>query len=202
MNFRYVFLAGILVAASGQQSRADCLSDFNGINRHRPEAARYAVEVVADVLDPDDKVVKHMASSSLFDMSDGVRMKTAGLNTQADFIIIGDEGWNLAKGAWTPMPPEQLKQALEGVVADRYVFDKDARDFECPGEAAFEGKAYRAFVFRQSVGTLDTRVTAYFDPSSYLPVATVSDAEINDYRLAVTTRYRFDPAIRIERPEE
>jgi hypothetical protein len=60
------------------------------------------------------------------------------------------------------------------------------------------------YVFLAGIPALasPSRATACFDPSSYLPVATVSDAEINDYRLAITMRYRFDPAMRIERPEE
>lgn len=202
MNLRIVLLAGALLASAAQDGWADCLSDFTGINRHRPDAVRYGVEVVADVLAADGTVVRRMASSSLFDMTQGLRMKTSGLNTQADFIIVGEKGWTLAKGAWVPMPLEQLQQSLESVVADRYVYDQNAREFECPGEATFEGKPYRGFVFRQMIGTLDTRVTAYFDLASYRPVATVSDADVNGYRLAITTRYRFDPTIRIERPEE
>lgn len=202
LNLSIVLLAGALLASAAQDGWADCLSDFTGINRHRPDAVRYGVEVVADVLAADGTVVRRMASSSLFDMTQGLRMKTSGLNTQADFIIVGEKGWTLAKGAWVPMPLEQLQQSLESVVADRYVYDQNAREFECPGEATFEGKPYRGFVFRQMIGTLDTRVTAYFDLASYRPVATVSDADVNGYRLAITTRYRFDPTIRIERPEE
>jgi hypothetical protein len=200
LEARTVFLAGLLAVSMGRDGWADCLADFNAINSQRRDTARYAMEVSADVLSPEDSVVKHMASSSLFDLTDGVRMKTSGLNTQADFILIGEEGWTLAAGQWTPMPAEQVKLALEGVVANRYVYDRDARDFECPGEAGFEGKPHESFVFNQTVGALENRVTAWFDPATRLPVAVVSNAEVNGYKVVATTRYRFDPAIRVEIP--
>lgn len=200
MQARTVFLGGLLAVLGAEAGRADCLADFNAINSQRRDTARYALEVSADVLSPEGSVVKHMASSSLFDLTDGLRMKTSGLNTQADFILIGDEGWTLAAGQWTPMPAEQRTLALQGVIADRYVYDRDARDFECPGEAAFEGKPHERFVFNQTVGVLESRVTAWFDPATRLPVAVVSNAEVNGYKVVATTRYRFDPAIRVEVP--
>jgi hypothetical protein len=159
------------------------------------------MNVTADVIAPDGSVSKHMSSSSQFDMTGGLRMKTSGLNTQSDFVIIENAGWNLTNGSWVPMPAEQLKLALESVVADRYVYDKDTADFECPGERPFEGKSYQTFVFRQTVGTLETQVAAHFDAASRLPSATVANAEVGGYKIVITTRYRFDPDIRIETPE-
>ncbi len=200
LDARTVFLAGLLAVSVGHDGWADCLADFNAINSQRRDTARYAMEVVADVLSPDGKVVKHIASSSLFDLTDGLRMKTSGLNTQADFILIGQDGWTFSAGQWTPMPAAQRKLALDGVLADRYVYDRDSRDFECPGEAVFEGKPHESFVFSQTLGALETRVTAWFDPATRLPVAVVSNAELNGYKVVATTRYRFDPAIRVEVP--
>lgn len=201
MHARRIFLGAVLLVSAGQQSWADCLADFNATNAHRKDFSRYEMTVSADVLNPDGAVVRHLQSSSQYDLSEGLRMKTSGLNTQSDIILIGEAGWTREAGRWAPMPAYQLQQSLAGVVADRYVYDADTRDFECPGPGDFEGKPHDRFVFNQTVGALASRVTAYFDPVSHLPVATVSEAEVNGYKVVATTRYRFDTAIRIERPE-
>lgn len=193
-------LTSVFVLSGTASVSADCLSDFNAANGQRSEFARYEVKVSADIVAPDGQVVRRMESSSEFDTTHGLRMKTSGLSTQSDFIIIGEQGWNLTNGVWYDMPSEQLKLALEGVVADRYVFDRDATNFECPGEMEFEGKPYESFVFDQAVATLQTSVTAHFDLVSRLPVATVSNATVNDYKVTITTRFRFDADIRIEAP--
>lgn len=201
MHAKRIFLGAVLLVSAAQQTRADCLADFKATNAHRKDFSRYEMMVSAEVLNPDGAVVRHMQSSSQFDLSEGLRMKTSGLNTQSDIILIGETGWMRESGRWAPMPAYQLRQSLAGVVADRYVYDTDTRDFECPGSEDFEGKPHDRFVFNQTVGALESRVTAYFDPVSHLPVATVAEAEVNDYKVVATTRYRFDPAIRIERPE-
>lgn len=171
------------------------------MNKHRTDSARYELTATAEILGPDGNLVRSTTSASLIDMTDGIRMKTTGLNTQSDFIIIGQQGWNLAAGQWYAMPADQLKASLDGVQADRYVFDRDAADFECAGETDFEGRRHTGFGFSQVVGTLETRATAYFDPSTSLPTAVISTGEISGYKVVVTTRYRFDDGIRIEPPE-
>lgn len=194
-------LAGVLSLFGSSSLAADCRLHFDGVNKHRSDFLRYEMNVAADVIAPDGSVAKHMTSSSQFDMADGLRMKTSGLNTQSDFVIIHDKGWNLTNGSWTPMPAEQLKLALEGVAADRYVYDKDTADFECPGKQEFEAKSHESFVFKQTVGTLETRVVAYFDGASGLPAATIANAEVSGYKVVITTRYRFDPSVRVEPPD-
>lgn len=84
VHARRIFLGAVLLVAAGREGRADCLADFNAANAHRKEFSRYEMTVSADVLNPDGGVVRHMASASQYDLSEGLRMKTAGLNTQSD----------------------------------------------------------------------------------------------------------------------
>lgn len=198
---RRSFLTILLLIASTSAGRADCADDFRAINTRRADASRFELRAEAQVIDAQGNIRRRISSSSQFDLSNGVRMKTTGLATQPDIVIVHDRGWRRDKGGWTPMPQAQLDEALKNLSANSYFHDAGISDVECSGDDVFEGEKRLAFQFNQNVNGVAMKVVAYFDVYSRLPAASVAVADVKDMKIRIVNRISMSSTIAIETPE-
>lgn len=201
---RPVVMAGLITgvaALSTIPARADCKEDFENLNAVRAQAGPF--EVASDVVIENRKADRERRSSLVtqFDAAGLVRMTGSNLLTQPDFVIVGDEGWVADGGHWVPMPAADVAAARARLTAGGYFYADNASDLECLGLKPFEDRSYLAYSYVQHTRGYATRVTAYFDPGSRLPVAGVTVLETGQLLSTTVMRYRFDPAIRIEAPK-
>jgi len=200
MMIRRSIIAVGLVTASVSGARADCLSDFNSINKVNAGAGPYEISgriFIAPTAasfpeTPQTITTVQVAPPSSF----RVRMRAV------DIIVTGNtKGWVRNAGAsWVAVPPDKLPALMKDGPLRGYFTADGLSDLQCGGIQVVDGKPRLTFTYNAVVNGRKATVTAYFDPDSRRPEAGESVTESGGTKARTATSYKFDRAIRITPP--
>lgn len=200
MSARAAIVACGLVMAGVATARADCLSDFNEVNRINAGAGPYEISgrifiaptAAAFPDSPQTVTTVHVAPPKSF------RIKMRAVD-----IIVTDntKGWVKNAGAsWAPVPPDKLADLHRDAPSKSYFPANGLADLQCRGMQVIDGKSYLTFTYNAVINGRKAAVTAYFDPGSRRPVAGENIVDVGGTKARTATRYAFDRAIRIAPP--
>lgn len=199
-------LAGSMVLASVTLARADCAAEFGDVNRIKPAAGPYEIATTLSITYPSDTHQGSQAAQAVHAIQvvppQSFRIRTRS----AEVVVIGKgRGWASAGGPWVEVTKEKMADLLEDAPLSGYFAVKGQSDLQCQGVQTIDGISYLTFVY--SIGAAGnarrpqtTRITAYFDPVTRLPVGGQSLADVMGARMHAEMVYRFDPSIRIDPP--
>lgn len=200
MTIRRWIGAGCLVMASAAAARADCLSDFNGINKINAGAGPYEISgriFIAPTASafpeaPQTITTVQVAPPTAF----RIRMRAV------EIIVTGNtKGWVKNAGAsWVAVPPDKLPELMKEAPSKGYFAANGLADLQCRGIQLVEGKPRLTFTYNAMINGQKAMVTAYFDPDSRRPEAGESVIDAGGTKARTAMSYRFDRAIRIAPP--
>ena len=199
-------LATSMVLASVAIARADCAAEFGDVNRIKPTAGPYEIATTLSITYPGDTHRGGEAAQAVQAIQvvppQSFRIRTRS----AEVVVLGNgKGWANAGGPWVEVTKEKMADLLEDAPLSGYFAIKGQSDLQCQGVKNIDGMTYLTFVYSiGSTGTArgpqTTRITAYFDPVTRLPVGGQSLADVMGARMHAEMIYRFDPSIRIAPP--
>jgi hypothetical protein len=199
-------LAGSMVLASATIARADCAAEFGDINRIKAAAGPYEIATTLSIAYPSGTHQGNQAAQSVHAIQvvppQSFRIRTRS----AEVVVIGNgKGWANAGGPWVEVTKEKMADLLDDAPLSGYFAIKGQSDLECQGVQNIDGMPYLTFVYSiggaaNPRGPQTTRITAYFDPVTRLPIGGQSLADIMGTRMHAEMVYKFDPSIRIDPP--
>lgn len=199
-------LAGGMVLASVAIARADCAAEFGDINRIKLVAGPYEIGTTLSITYPSGTHQGSQTAQAVQSIQvvppQSFRIRTRS----AEVVVIGNgKGWANAGGPWVEVNKEKMGDLLEDAPLGGYFAVKGQSDLRCQGVQNIDGMPYLTFVYSigaatNARGPQTTRITAYFDPVTRLPVGGQSLADIMGTKMHAEMIYKFDPSIRIDPP--
>lgn len=199
-------LAGSMALGSAAIARADCAAEFGDANRIKPAAGPYEIATTLSITYPSDTHRGSQAAQAVHAIQvvppQSFRIRTRS----AEVVVIGDgKGWANAGGPWVEVSKEKMAGLLEDAPLSGYFAIKGQSDLQCQGVQNIDGLPYLTFVYSigaagNARGSQTTRITAYFDPVTHLPIGGQSLSDVMGTRVHAEMIYRFDPSIRIDPP--
>lgn len=200
-------LAGGMVLASVVAARADCAGEFGDINRIKLAAGPYEIATTLSITYPSGTHQGSQVAQAIHAIQvvppQSFRIRTRS----AEVVVIGDgKGWANAGGPWVEVTKEKMADLLGDAPLSGYFAVKGQSDLQCQGVQNIDGLPYLTFVYSIGAATSGrgpqtTRITAYFDPVTRLPVGGQSLADIMGTKMHAEMVYKFDPSIRIDPPD-
>ncbi len=197
---RATIIASSLVVAGIAAAHADCLSDFNEVNRINAGAGPY--EIGGRIFIAPTATAFPDAPQTVTTVQ-VVPPKSFRIRMRAVDIIVTDttKGWVKNAGAsWVAVPPDKLAGLLKDAPVKSYFAADGLADLQCRGVQAVEGKSYLTFTYNAVINGRKAAMTAYFDPGSRHPAAGESIVDVGGTKARTATRYTFDRTIRIAPP--
>lgn len=200
MAARVAIIACGFVMAAATAARADCLSDFNAINRINAGAGPYEIS---------GRIFIAPTGTAFPDAPQTVTTvqvmppKSFRIRMRAVDIVVTDtmKGWVKNAGAsWAPVPADKLADLLKDAPSKSYFAANGLADLQCRGVLSIEDKPYLTFTYSAVINGRKAVVTAHFDPASRRPVAGESIVDVGGTKARTAMSYRFDRAIRVTPP--
>ncbi|MBN9515731.1 MAG: hypothetical protein J0H97_20170 [Alphaproteobacteria bacterium] len=199
-------LAGSMVLLSVAVARADCAGEFGDINRIKSTAGPYEIATTLSITYPSGTHQGSQTAQAVHAVQvvppQSFRIRTRS----AEVVVIGNgKGWASGGGPWVEVTKEKMADLLEDAPLSGYFAIKGQSDLQCQGVQNIDGMPYLTFVYTiagaaNARGPQTTRITAYFDPVTRLPIGGQSLTDVMGARMHAEMVYRFDPSIKIDPP--
>lgn len=179
---------------------ADCAADFRDVNRLKQAAGPYELDSKALIRFTAVAATKEIGTEMQVVLPNSLRIKTHNTSAPTEVIIAAGKGWVHSDAGWKPIEAQNVADALARVTENGFVYSKSLANLQCLGERDFEGSKALAFQYDTETNGYPTKMMAYFDPSTRLPVGAESATDLESSTVRATMHYKFDPSIRIEAP--